>query len=581
MLGKWIDALRPVSRFLGGPLADIIQDERLSESAKIAACEAVAAYATDDPGQFQELEKRLAIPVPGDTNDEHKTTLAKQKADIAAALLRMNQYERMRGVLKHTPDPTVRSYLIQRISPWAIDVKTIWKGLQQEEEPSIRRALILALGEFAPESLAPAEREAVISQLVESYRDDPDPGIHGATEWVLRRCKQDTKIKAVRKEVATGKVEGNRLWYVTRQGHTMVVIPGPVEYMGGALLKEIRIARGFAIADKDVTVEQFLRFRKDHKDQASKSDCPVTKVSWHDAAAYCNWLSEEEGIPENQWCYEPASKKPVGDGMKIRLGREGYRLPSEWEWEYACRAGSVTAYSFGEPVELLGRYGWSLVNSNSRPWPVGTLRPNDLGLCDMHGNVCQWCQDILDAADSDGGMIPVPLGDSARVLRGGAFDCLPPHLRSAHRDGFPSGGWGDAFGFRPARTCPITVPPVSPGSVQHDSPLIPVQPQHVRLPDSPRPAPQIPADVAPLKRPLNPLPSPQGPRAAEAIPTPAPREKANAANQPLELSPDRLATPLEAPFPRKNGINGVGEAPKFSPGVEPNAELNRSTTHAR
>src|SRR5208282_1417817 len=125
----------------------------------------------------------------------------------------------------HSKDQTARSYLIHRFSPLAIDPKVIWKQLESEKEVFVRRALVLGLGEFDPGQLVPSEREAVILQLVQWYRDDPDPGVHGATEWLLRHWKQDARIAAATKAV------GNRLWYSTRQGQTMVVIPGPVEFL--------------------------------------------------------------------------------------------------------------------------------------------------------------------------------------------------------------------------------------------------------------------------------------------------------------------------------------------------------------
>jgi hypothetical protein len=178
VVGKWIDALRPVSGFLAASLADIIRDDKTSESRKIAACEVVAAFAAYDPTQFQELEKRLAMPMPAAASpmpaaasDEQKVTLAKQQANVAAALLRMNEYGRMRKVLEHSPDPTVRSYLVHRFNQLAIDPKIVWKQLQSEKEVSARRALILGLGEFDPGQLIPADREAVISQVVRWYRD--------------------------------------------------------------------------------------------------------------------------------------------------------------------------------------------------------------------------------------------------------------------------------------------------------------------------------------------------------------------------------------------------------------------------
>ena len=109
--------------------------------------------------------------------------------------------------------------------------------------------------------------------------------------------------------------------------------------------------------------------------------------SWYNAAAYCNWLSRQEGLPE---CYEPNPDGEYATGMKIkpdalRLG--GYRLPTEAEWEYACRAGAGTSRFYGASPELLGRYAWYNANSQEQAWPCGSLQPNELGLFDMLGNV--------------------------------------------------------------------------------------------------------------------------------------------------------------------------------------------------
>jgi formylglycine-generating enzyme required for sulfatase activity len=273
-------------------------------------------------------------------------------------------------------------------------------------------------------------------------------------------------LKKIDKELAMGMVEGKRQWYVTRQGQTMVIVANAGEFWMGEERERHRqkIGRSFALASKEVTVEQFLRFRKDHpvrKEYAPTGNCPIHDVTWYDAVAYCNWLSEQEGLAKDQWCYEQNKDGKYAEGMKMApdyLRRTGYRLPTEAEWEYACRAGADTGYSFGEAEDLLVKYAWYLANSPQLSQPVGTLRPSDQGLFDMHGNVWEWTQNKVDGR-AERGMMRNDKEDNtevnnkdSRLLHGGSVGNPAPIVRSAYRARLVPTFRDGRVGFRPSRT---------------------------------------------------------------------------------------------------------------------------------
>src|SRR5262249_40351480 len=142
------------------------------------------------------------------------------------------------------------------------------------------------------------------------------------------------------------------------------------------------------------------------------------------------------------------------------LSLTGYRLPTEAEMEYACRAGAVTSRYYGAGDELLEKYGWYLKNSQECSWPPGLLKPNDLGLFDMPGNLWGWCQDAYrEYPPAQSGQRLNVIEDiqsvstqSIRSLRGGSFNYTPVNIRCARRMGFALANRDYSIGFRPART---------------------------------------------------------------------------------------------------------------------------------
>jgi formylglycine-generating enzyme required for sulfatase activity len=182
------------------------------------------------------------------------------------------------------------------------------------------------------------------------------------------------------------------------------------------------------------------------------ADLPVEQVTWPQAARYCNARSNFEGL---QPCYNE-------DTGACDFEATGYRLPTEAEWEYACRAGTNSDYSFGGEARQLGDFAWFADNSAKKTHPVGRKKPNPLGLFDMHGNVAEWCQDVYDPGyykASPDRNPRGPAGGNEYVLRGGSWKSLADALRSAYRIGETPGFSDaclarDAIGFRCVRKAP-------------------------------------------------------------------------------------------------------------------------------
>jgi formylglycine-generating enzyme required for sulfatase activity len=344
-------------------------------------------------------------------------------------------------------------------------------------ETSIRRAIIQALGTYATEGLFPGEREPLTAKLLDLYCNDPDSGIHGAAEWTLRKWGQQAKLKEVDAQLMKMKDRGKRKWYLNGQGQTFTVIDGPVEFRMGSPRTEpdrrsdetphrIVIPRRFAIASKEVTVEQSQRFKKWATDKYSPDqEGAWIYPDWYTAARYCNWLSEQEGLLKDQWCYLPNEDGLYAEGMSIPadfLQRTGYRLPTEGEWEYACRAGTVTSRYYGHSIDLLNAYAWYQANSKVRAWTCGSLFSNDLGLFDMLGNVNEWCQDPGEANGKAKKRLKYDsiydtthvYSKTARVRRGGCYLYPPDIIRSAEHSKYTPSLSIVYLGFRPARTYP-------------------------------------------------------------------------------------------------------------------------------
>jgi serine/threonine protein kinase/formylglycine-generating enzyme required for sulfatase activity len=495
------------------PLGDLILDHTRPESERDVVASILATYAGDQavllsqlvvkaeprqggmlltclrdhpdtvfPLMRLELEKK-----PGPKMSEaERNDLVKAQASAAVALLQLGQDELVWPLFRHRPEsPALRTYLLSRLGPLKTDPQAVIRRLENEPDYSAKRALILSLGEFADDDLPIDKRRPLVPKLLQIYREHDDPGVHSAVDWLLRRWKHSLELDKIDEALASPGAINGRRWYPNRNGHTMAVIH-PRDFVMGSpehepnradteRLHAKRIPRSFALGTKEVTLKEFKTFLDANPGISRgclgfsrEEDGPVIGVTWFEAVQYCRWLSEREGVSEDQMCFPPVKEIQAelekGKGIRLPdnyLTRTGYRLPTESEWEYSCRAGAATSWFFGASEEMLANYAWYLPNSKTNAWPVGRLKPNDFGIFDMYGNAAEWTHDralpyrveekeqpTLDREEEE----RIVQTDEPRVFRGGAFVHPAPYLRSAarfigvpdHRDTF--------VGFRVART---------------------------------------------------------------------------------------------------------------------------------
>jgi len=189
--------------------------------------------------------------------------------------------------------------------------------------------------------------------------------------------------------------------------------------------RRVTISKAFYMGVTEVTQAQYECITGKNPSTFKDPQNPVEKVSWNDATAFCAALSKK--------------------------ARRTVRLPTEAQWEYACRAGTKTCFSFGDDDKYLDAHGWHVDNSGAKTHPVGQKKPNAFGLYDMHGNMYEWCRDWYDekfyakAKDVDP---ENTTGAECRVLRGCAWKSAPQYCRTANRIKHTSGKRFNDFGFR-------------------------------------------------------------------------------------------------------------------------------------
>ncbi len=321
---------------------------------------------------------------------------AEQSLRLLTSLARLGDNQPLWRWLEQEPDPLSRSYLIERVASSKIDPRSIALQLNHAGEHSLRD-LILMLGQYSDEALAPDLRHEISSDLILIHRSASSSGVHHAAEWLLRRWGMNAEVDASR-ELIRRNLLHSTTWYISSSGLDMIVLaPGTR-------------GRIVAISTYEITQQIYLEFLKNSKTNINFESNytggdpmrPADHVSYYDAVRFCRWLSEREGIESSEWCYPDCSRELDfehdlgslhGRHFPNFLDLTGYRLPTIGEWRAACRAGTPGELFFGDDPDLLRYYAWHMENAQQRSHRVGMLKPNPLGFFDIFGNVAEWCVD--------------------------------------------------------------------------------------------------------------------------------------------------------------------------------------------
>jgi eukaryotic-like serine/threonine-protein kinase len=465
---------------------------------------AALSTTTGDPTRAR--SKSALAPVTVDENLggaslEAQDLLAARRARAAVALVWLGHGEKVWSLLVFGPDPTTRSTLINAFHTYQVPPADLVQELERlvkssrpggptnDNQPvknaylfdpvvSEIRGLIQALAAYPPRVLPSDGQAALCNVILDLHRNDSDAGVHSAAELFLSRWGRAGSV-VVDARVPAALVAGQHRWYINPAGHTMVLIDGPVEFQMGSppsdperedgdVYHRCRIPRAFAISTKEVTIREYEVFAKETRRPMPQygrryspdKGGPQMKVSWFDAAAYCNWLSRKEGLSP---CYEANDIGGGSSGLKINIAAVAagaYRLPTEAEWEYACRAGTTSCRYFGHTPALLRDYEWYVETSGDHAHVCGMLLPNDLGLFDTLGNVAEWCHDGYRdpersfASVVDDTIIPEVVSQGDRHQRGQTYHDTLTTVRAGTRTWMTFSEPRNDIGFRPARTIP-------------------------------------------------------------------------------------------------------------------------------
>ncbi|MCA9257821.1 MAG: formylglycine-generating enzyme family protein [Planctomycetales bacterium] len=446
------------------------------------------------PALIAALEEMASEPPTEAPSAAERIEVGKKRAGAAFALLRLGDFSGVLPIFATTDDPEAMTQFIHGCRDRGIRAEDLLSCLAFAERQNlcsdrVRYAILSALSDYDLTDVPASDRDQLVDSLERQYEGHPSSAVHSITGWLLGAWGRQDLVDRI--DRTTSPYAADREWFTLRvpSGQpgrdfymTFIVFqPGIYEIGswddfqrdGKELRHKITISRRFALLDREISFEELAACNRKHQQSmAMYTGNPATAgpgTMWYDSVKFCRWLTTQAGISGDSHAYDSADVLDVQQYPRdvvatwapkdwpVPRRNEEYRLPTEAEWECACRSSVRTAFSFGGDKELLKHYAWFAENSGKVVHPSKQLRPSQRGLFDIHGNLFEWCQDWMGPYATEDLHVD-PIGAKTgpgRVLRGGCWGVLPAFCRSSNRINMPPSTNFIFEGIRPCITLPL------------------------------------------------------------------------------------------------------------------------------
>ncbi|OYP31622.1 bifunctional serine/threonine-protein kinase/formylglycine-generating enzyme family protein [Rhodopirellula sp. MGV] len=363
-----------------------------------------------------------------------------RQANASAYLLRKRSFSPHLDLLASHANLEIRTQIVERAALLDAPADYVNDLVQMTDDASVKAALLLLLGTSKRENFTQQSLEQSIEIGRSLFVSSPDAELHSAAWWMLGKLERTSQwLDGQMVELAGQKQQGTQDWYINETGQTFIRVDGPKQAIDVCVTE---VTRGeFAEFDEEHPLQ---KDRQEFNRRCPTDQTPVILTDWFDAVAYCRWLTEQEGLGEEDQCYPPTVDEQKGVGIYSDFRRRrGYRLLFPDEWEHVCFGGTEsTTFGWGNDPKLVSAYG-SKAGQFQVNTSVTSMKPLPTGVFGMYGGVREWCVSRNHA-------------NGQQPIRGGDIDdTLADRIRLSHSGSAAKGTYYYSIGFRICRAAEL------------------------------------------------------------------------------------------------------------------------------